>query len=81
MGLHRVFFDTNDGNPEWGYELNFPRSKDDLKRIGPDVCDGMRIIIYMPDELEVEANLKYDDKLGCWKAMPDMKTVKYLDGS
>ena len=39
--------------------------------------EGMRVIIYMPDELEMEATLELDPTSKCWIARPDIGTIKY----
>ena len=81
MDLPRIYFDTNDGDPEWGYELKFSQSKKDIEAIGADIHDGIRVVIYMTDELEMEAELKFEHELGYWKAIPDLSTIRYLDGN
>ena len=68
--MHRVFFDSNEGGYETGYLLWLPLSRSDLAEIGPDLKNGLRVIIYMPEELEFEAELVFDDQSDCWKAMP-----------
>jgi hypothetical protein len=81
--LPRVMFDTNEGSMAGGYWL----SKRDLEAIGPALKQGLRVIIYMPDELEMEAILEFDyagsswREEGSWIGRPVPGTVKYLDGS
>ena len=43
----------------------------------------MRVVIYMPEELEMEAILEFDHdpKWGGWTAKPIMETIKYFDGT
>lgn len=77
--LPRVFFDTNDGNWEYGYWLDFPKSKAELAQIEGGPREGMRVQIYMPGELEVEAILKWDRTI--WVGMPVEGTLRYLDGT
>ena len=78
--MHRIYFDTNNGNDKWGYSLNINGSKADLALIGDGLCEGLKVIIYMTEELEMEAVLKFDNDLGYWKALPIKSTIKYLDG-
>ena len=80
MLLHRVFFDSNNSLDEVRYDLGLPASMRDLSRI-PELRDGMRVIICMPNELEMEAVLEYDKALGRWGATPIDDTIRYLDGS
>lgn len=79
--MHRIYFDTNDGNLEEGYSLNINGSKTDLARIGDELCDGLKVIIYMTNEIEMEAVLKFDNDHGYWKAMPIKGTIIDLSGS
>jgi hypothetical protein len=79
--MHRIFFDANDGTMELGYNLNFPTSKKDLDAVGNDLSDGLHVIIYSPNELEMEAILKFDHKLGFWVGRPIPGTITYLDES
>jgi hypothetical protein len=74
--LHRIFFDSNDGSYDRGYELDLPRSIEDLARIGGELKDGLHVLIYMPNELEMEAILTYDSVQERWMASPIHGTVK-----
>ena len=78
--LPRIFFDANLGTPEIGYWLIFDQSKKDLSVLGANICEGMHVIIYSPDELEMEAILKRRED-GLWLGVPIKGTIKYLDGS
>ena len=80
-GLPRIFFDTNDGSEERGYELKFAHSLTDIAAIGSPLCDGMLVVIYMPNELEYVARLKYDGEFGYWLGIPVEGTLRYLDGT
>ena len=68
--MHRVFFDTNAGSQDKGYYLWFPQSKADIESIGPDLREGLHVMIYSPGELELEAFLEYDREFQCWAAIP-----------
>ena len=74
--MHRIMFDTNDGNDQFGYELKFADSLKDIAAIGDDLRDGLRVVIYMPHELEMEAVLKFDPKAGIWLGFPVAGTTK-----
>jgi hypothetical protein len=76
----RIFFDTNEGSQEGGYRLELDRSKMDIDAIGPAITEGVEVIIYMPNELEMAATLSQHEN-GFWLAMPIPGTIKYLDGS
>jgi len=81
MALRRVFFDTNDGSMEFGYWLGFDQSRKDLKALGTALREGVTVRIYMPDELEMTATLRFDTNEEVWWADPVADTITYLDGS
>jgi hypothetical protein len=81
MSLPRIFFDTNDGSHEGGYWLGFRRSAEDLDRHQGEIGEGAKVVIYMPDELEMVATLRFDGDERVWWADPVPNTIKYLDGS
>ena len=76
--MHRIFFDTNEGSHSIGYWLHLKKSREDLDGIKADLVNGLRVIIYMPEELEMEANLLLDAEVGTWLAMPIDGTIRYL---
>lgn len=73
--LPRIYFDTNEGTHDWGYELTLRRSLRDLDAISPQLRDGLHVIIYMPGELEMEATLKFDLGNNRWVALPIDGTI------
>ena len=79
--LPRIFFDTNDGSVHDGYELKFDQSWKDIEAIARPLSDGEQVVIYMPNELEFIATLKFDSDRGYWLAFPIEETMNYLDGS
>jgi hypothetical protein len=84
-GLQYVFFDTNSGSMEHGYWLGFEQSARDLEAIGVELREGLKVMIRMPDELEMMATLHRGDRFGVgqsdWWAAPIADTLRYLDGS
>jgi hypothetical protein len=77
--VYRVFFDTNTGTVDGrGYRLWFDKSRSDLARIPGGPREGMRVIIYMDEELEMEATLAFDLASKAWIAIPVAGTTKYL---
>jgi hypothetical protein len=79
--MHRIFFDGNDGDMKSGFELRFRLSMEDLAAVGSELREGLHVIIYTPNELEMEAILRFDEKMGFWRGIPLPGTIKYLDGS
>lgn len=77
-GLPRIYFDTNDGWGQDTYLLNLTGSLADIRRLGDSVQVGMRVLLYMTDELEVEATLEYDNEHKVWLGRADWSTIHYL---
>jgi hypothetical protein len=50
-----------------------------LARIPNGLQEGMRVIIYMTGELEMEAVLTFAPEEGVWIASPIQGTIKYLE--
>jgi len=49
--------------------------------LGDELREGTRVTIYMPDELEMTATLRFDASEKVWWAQPVEGTITYLDGS
>jgi hypothetical protein len=80
MPLPRVYFDTNERPPGPDrYGLWLSASKEDLARIPGGPREGMRVIIYMDGELEMEAVLIFHSEWKAWTAQPIPGTTKYLE--
>jgi hypothetical protein len=76
--VHRIYFDTNEGDEDDRFDLGIPGSLKDIAPIADNLRDGMRVVLYMTDELEVEAILEFEPKYGHWLARADWSTIKYL---
>ena len=76
--LPRIYFDTNDQAVGGAYSLNIAGSLEDIRRLGDSLRPGMRVLLYMTDELEVEAILEYDSQYQHWLGRADMSTLHYL---
>jgi len=75
MTLARIYFDTNAGDGA-RYDLGLRGSLEDIAPISDQLQDGMRVVIYMTGELEMEATLEFDQKYGRWMARPIEGTTK-----
>jgi hypothetical protein len=75
MILPRIFFDTNSGTPSRQYGLWFDQSKRDLALIPGGPQEGMRVTIYMTDEVEMQATLSFDHETKSWVANPIPETI------
>jgi hypothetical protein len=75
--MHRVYFDGNEG-PEGveRYGLWLSKSVEDLAKIPGGPREGMRVLIYMIGEVEMEATLEWDAKWGGWTGRPIEGTCK-----
>ncbi|WP_024513483.1 hypothetical protein [Bradyrhizobium sp. ARR65] len=76
--MYRIYFDANE-RVEDGYGLWLNASKEDMGRIPNGPQDGMRVIIYMTGELEMEAILAFMPEHAAWTARPVPRTTKYLE--
>jgi hypothetical protein len=74
--MHRVYFDTHEQVGP-GYALWLPTSRADLERIGPELREGLGIIIEMTGELEMEATLTHDPESDTWVAVAVPGTLKH----
>jgi hypothetical protein len=75
--LPRIYFDTNEGGGDTFF-LDIPGSLKDICRLGDSLRPGIRVLLYMTDELEVEANLEYDPEYKRWIGRTDWSTIRYL---
>ena len=66
---------------ELGYWLTFDQSRKDLDAMGAALRQGEAVTIYMPNELEMTAILRFDAEEKIWWADPVADTTTYLDGS
>ena len=76
--LPRIYFDTNDGWEKDTYSLDLAGSLEDIRCLGDSLHIGMRVLLYMTDELEVEATLEYDNEHKIWLGRADWSTIRYL---
>lgn len=76
----RIYFDTNEGDGDGRYSLNCTGSLQDIAPIADKLKEGMRVVIYMSDELEMQATLEFDRRYGHWMARPVPGTTRYLGG-
>lgn len=71
----RIYADFNYCDPEGRLILNTRGSLKDIAEYMEFLQPGLRIVVYMDDEFEVEATLLYD---GTWLATPHLETLRYL---
>ena len=72
----RIYADFNNVDEDGRVWLNTAAALADIGAYQGSLTEGMRVILYMPNELEVEATLGFD---GVWNGLPDWGTLHYLD--
>jgi hypothetical protein len=72
----RIYADFNHVDEKGRLMLDTVGSLRDIARLGQQMSDGMTVILYMTDELEVEATVSFD---GIWVGVPDFSTVRYYN--
>jgi hypothetical protein len=79
--LPRVQFSTNDRAATNRYGLWLAASLRDLEKLGDELVNGTRVIIYEPGELEMEAVVNFDADWNAWIATGDEATIRYYPGA
>ena len=67
--MHRIYFDENARDERGRYDLGLPGSLQDIGPIAAQLTNGMRVILYDTEELEIEAVLEYDENYKRWMAV------------
>lgn len=70
----RIYVDINNRDEQDRIRLNTTGSKRDLHNHASEILDGLRVILYMTDEFEVEGILVFDE---IWRGIPDWSTLRY----
>jgi hypothetical protein len=73
----RIYADFNNMDAQDRVRLNTTRSPSDSDGHPRELEDNLRVLLYMTDEFEVEANVVFADKI--WRGIPDWSTIRYLD--
>lgn len=79
--LPRIYFDSNAATEDGRYILSIAGSLKDIRSLGDSLRPGMRVLLYMTDELEVEATLELDGARQTWLGLPDDSTLRVLGES
>jgi len=74
--MYRICFDTNEGDERARFDLGIPGALRDIEPIASELTEGMHVILYDNEELEVEAVLEFDQKHRRWMASPRWNTLK-----
>ena len=71
----RIYADFNHQDEQGRVFLDTVGSLADIKRHEGVLTDGLRVLLYMEDDFEVEGTLSFD---GVWFAAPDLGTLHHL---
>jgi hypothetical protein len=72
----RIYADFNSRDEEGRVWLNTVGSLRDLEAHRDELHEGERVLLYVPDEFEVEGTLVFDR---IWLAVPDLRTLRYYE--
>lgn len=72
----KIYADENERDEQDRYLLDIPGSLKDIERHRDVIAEGLKVVLDVQHEFEVEATLTFDE---FWRAIPDMTTIKYLD--
>lgn len=71
----RIYADFNNSDEQGRVRLNTAGSKKDLDAHAGELADGLRVILHMMDEFEVDGALVFDQ---IWRGVPDWGTIRHL---
>ena len=77
--MDRIHFDENAGDERGRYDLGIPGPRRDIERLAGKLSNGVHVLLYDGQELEVEAVLEFDRGSNRWMASPLWNTVRRLD--
>ena len=78
--MFRIYFDENAGDERGRHDLGIPGSLRDIEPVAGKLANGLHVILYDGQEIEVEAILEYDGNTKRWMALPLWETIRRLDG-
>ncbi len=79
--LLRIYCAWNNRIDDTRFDLGCPGSLADLNRHAAQLREGMRVMLYEPDELEAEGMLEFDARSGRWIGIPDLSTMRFIGRS
>jgi hypothetical protein len=74
--MYRIYFDENAGDADDRFDLSIPGSLADIKPIAERIRDGLRVMLYDGEALEVEAELEFDRAHQRWMGRPVWDTMR-----
>jgi hypothetical protein len=76
--IPRIYADGNDMSEAGCFMLHIAGSLQDIARYSGQLQSGMRALLNVQDEFEVEGVLDYDEKNKMWLGRPDWETRRDL---
>jgi hypothetical protein len=76
--MPRIYADENDKTQDDCYMLHSAASLRDIERYQGQLLSGMRVLLNVQDEFEVEAILQYDAAKKMWLGQPDSSSRRNL---
>ena len=74
--MRRIYADFNYRDEKQRVVLNTTGALRDIATAPEELVPGLRVLLYMSGEFEVEGVLEFD---GVWLAKPDYSTIRYYD--
>ena len=71
--MPRIYADWNSMDEQGRLRLDIVGSLRDIHRYEGALREGMRVMLNVQDEFEIECTLVFD---GIWRGVPDMSTLK-----
>jgi hypothetical protein len=78
MVIPRIYADGNEMTDDDRFMLDIPGSLADIRRHGATLQPGVRVVLNVQDEYEVEGVLEFDAAREIWLARPDWDTRRDL---
>ncbi len=76
--MPRIYADANDMAEGGCFMLNVAGSLEDMERYAGQLRPGMRALLNVQDDFEVEGVLDYDEENKMWLGRPDWSTRRDL---
>ncbi|MFN0110517.1 MAG: hypothetical protein ACKVZH_16805 [Blastocatellia bacterium] len=72
----KLYVDFNSCDEQGRVCLNTIGSLESIKQYGETLENGMKVLLFMKDEFEVQGTLFFE---GIWLGIPDFSTIRYYN--
>ena len=76
--IPRIYADGNEMTEDGRFMLHISGSVSDIQRYGTSIRPGIRVLLNVQDEFEVEGFLEFDKSDAMWLGRPDWATRRDL---